>query len=46
MEAAGTICQRQHLNCLTGDAQLTIQQFNNSTINYFFSTSSEMKHTH
>jgi hypothetical protein len=26
-------------------ALLTIQQFNNSTINYFFSASTEMKHT-
>jgi hypothetical protein len=30
----------------SGDTQLTIQQFNNSTINYCFSASIEMKHTH
>jgi hypothetical protein len=42
----GTIYQRQHSNYPTGDAQLTIQRFNNSTINYFFSASTEMKQTH
>jgi hypothetical protein len=43
---ARTIYQRQHANCPTGYAPLAIQQFNNSTVNYCFTASAEMKHSH
>jgi hypothetical protein len=49
MEAAlwpGAMIQRQPSNCPAGDAQLTIQPFNNSAINSFFSTSTKMKQIH
>jgi hypothetical protein len=36
--------QRQYSNGPPGDTQLTIQPFNHSTINYFFSASTKMKH--
>jgi len=35
--------QRQHSNCQAGKAELLIQQFTNSPINYFFFASTEMK---
>jgi hypothetical protein len=38
--------QHQHSNCPPGDTQLTIQQFNKSTINYCFSASTAKKHAH